>query len=161
MVRTRFERLKSRIIIDLLGYIPNDQKFLLEEIRSLQSEGFNLIYNEGFIEPDEFDERLRSCDVILGNLKVQMNVFRKYGETKETGVIFNIIKSGKPGIMPGSYPVDEDVKDACLFFSNYDQLAATIIDLASDIDKLSALKLRARQAVLRYHPESLSQLLDA
>ena len=151
--------IRQDIIIDLLGYIPADNRFLLEKIQSLNSKGFEIIYNEGFIDIAGFDDRLSRCDIILGNLKVQMNVFRKYGETKETGVIFNIIKSGKPGIMPYAYPVDEELTDICLFFKDYDDLADLMKRLSKDRNNLAAIKLKAIDVVNHYRPESLYHLL--
>ena len=151
--------IRQDIIIDLLGYIPEDNRFLLEKIEFLNSKGFEIIYNEGFIDIAGFDDRLSRCDVILGNLKVQMNVFRKYGETKETGVIFNIIKSGKPGIMPHDYPVDAELKDICLFFKDYDDLATLIMKLNADRESLKILKQKASTVVKQYQPKNLYSLL--
>ncbi len=160
-LNTQLSTIKKDITIDLLGYIPVDQRFLVEEIKSLISSGFDINYYEGFIDTSEFDRQLAMADIILGNLKVQVNVFRKYGETKETGVTFNIIKSGKPGILPDGYPVDEELKDACMFFTDYDNLGKLILKLNADRDLVDLLKKKAREIVKQYQPENLYHLLEA
>jgi len=160
-LKRNLSAIKFDITIDLLGYIPKDQRFLIDEIESLKSLGFAIIYNEAFISTEEFDERLSHCDLILGNLKVQMNVFRKYGETKETGVTFNMIKSGKPGILPGEYPVDEELKNICLFFDGYVDLCNLIKVLVADKQTVKTLKARAKDLVKNYQPENLYKQLEA
>jgi hypothetical protein len=160
ILRSQLSTIKKDIAIDLLGYIPKDQRFVIEEIESLKSDGFEIIYNEGFIEASEFDRRLALSDMILGNLKIQVNVFRKYGETKETGVTFNIIKSGKPGFLPDGYPVDEALKDACVYFKDYSDLADQIKILNMNRENLRSLKAKAKEVAAYFEPKNLYSLLE-
>jgi hypothetical protein len=160
MFNNQLFSVKDKIILDLLGYIPEDNRFLINDINELISKGFSIDYNEGFIDSHEFDQRLSKCDIILGNLKVQMNVFRKYGETKETGILFNIIKSGKPGILPYEYPIDEELTDICLFFKNYTELGALILRMIDHPEIIANLKAKSRLAVKQYSPENLYHLLQ-
>ena len=159
MINTHFAFFKENITLDMLGYIYKDENTLREQAEALQKKGFDIIFNTGFIATDEFNTRLSMADVILGNLKVQVNAYRKYGVTKETGVIFNIIKSGKPGILPHEYTTDAELKDICLFYNNYADLLKIIEQLVAQKEKTEALKIKAQQVAGQYTPEKLYNLL--
>jgi hypothetical protein len=96
---------------------------------------------------------LRLCDVFLGNLKPRLNQQCKYGETKETGVIFNMIKAGKPGIFPDSYPIDKNLKPICLIYDK--DLHPLLSGLLKDNTKIYDLKERALEIAKLYEPANL------
>ncbi|OAQ38440.1 hypothetical protein A5893_13505 [Pedobacter psychrophilus] len=149
--------LKGKIAIDLLGYIPKNNQFLIPLIKELEILGIQFFYQANFLKADEFELRLNTCDIILGNLKVNLNNQSKYGETKETGVIFNMIKAAKPGIFPSDYIVPEDLKEICL---NYDEDIYPILkNLIEDNSLVKDLKEKAKLAVKAYEPENLYQKL--
>ena len=144
---------KGKLIIDLLGFIPDSNKYLIPKIKRLNAAGVEVIFNEEFISKDIFKKRVFSADIILGNLKVNLNSQSKYGETKETGVIFNLIKAAKPGIFPADYPIPTDLKSSCISYQ--DDLYPVIFDLIQDQKKLNQLKESAKIAVQNYKPQNL------
>lgn len=149
--------LKDKICIDLLGYIPKTEKHLMTSILKLKNLGMEIIYNEKFIAKEEYQTRLNLCDIILGNLRVNLNIQSKYGETKETGVIFNMIKSAKPGIFPSAYLIPKNLQKICLTYT--DNLGEIIRDLITNSTKLEQLKQEAKKAVIEYEPKNLYQTL--
>nr|MBC7614002.1 hypothetical protein [Pseudopedobacter sp.] len=150
---------KGKLTIDLLGFIPDSGKYLIPKIKQLNEAGIDVIFNEEFISKDVFQKRLFSSDIILGNLKVNINSQSKYGETKETGVIFNLIKAAKPGIFPVGYPIPTDLKSSCISYQN--DLYPVIFDLIQDQNKLNKLKESAKIAVQNYEPQNLfAQLVN-
>ncbi|MBU0697709.1 MAG: hypothetical protein KKE39_14465 [Bacteroidetes bacterium] len=144
---------KGKLTIDLLGFIPDSGKHLISKIKQLNEAGIEVIFNEEFISKDVFQKRLFSSDIILGNLKVNLNSQSKYGETKETGVIFNLIKAAKPGIFPADYPIPKDLSSICISYQ--DDLYPVIFDLIQDKKKLDKLKESAKIVVQNYEPQNL------
>ena len=148
---------KEHLIVDLLGYIPKSERHLTLSISKLQNLGLEIIFNQDFIDQEEYQDRLNLCDIILGNLKVSLNNQSKYGETKETGVIFNMIKAAKPGIFPSSYPIPKNLQKVCLVYTN--DLETVIKDLIEDKNKLKELKEAAKIVAKEYEPKNLYSVL--
>lgn len=157
LLEDQFLDLKDKICIDLLGYIPKSEKYLMTSIVKLNNLGIEIIYSESFIATEEYQNRLNLCDIILGNLKVSLNIQSKYGETKETGVIFNMIKSAKPGIFPSTYLIPKNLQKICLTYT--DNLGEIIKDLIINNTKLEQLKQEAEKAVRAYEPKNLYSTL--
>ena len=92
-----------------------------------------------------------------GNLKVNINSQSKYGETKETGVIFNMIKAAKPGVFPSSYQPLKELENACLFYN--DNLFETLQILVLNPSIINNLKNNIKEAVKEFEPLNLYQKL--
>lgn len=144
---------KEKLTVDLLGFVPDTGKYLISKIKQLNKVGIEVLSNEEFISKDVYQKRLLSSDIILGNLKVNLNSQSKYGETKETGVIFNLIKAAKPGIFPSDYPIPKELKSICI--SYHDDLYPVIFELIQDKNKLLSLKTEAKVLVKEFEPQSL------
>lgn len=151
--------IRNNIILDILGYIPQTDRYLVPIIDQLIQMGAQIIYDLDFIDTADFNIRLSKADLILGNIKTQLDPFQKYGVTKETGVTFNIIRAGKPGILPSDYPVDPELKDICLSFNNYDHLAKLLKQLIANKTYVLQLKQLAAQKVKYYLPQNLYKIL--
>lgn len=147
----------ERVSVDFLGYISKDNQEILKHILALEANGLTVFYNQGFINHTQFDERLQACDIILGNLKVNINSQSKYGETKETGVIFNMIKAAKPGVFPSSYQPLKELENACLFYN--DNLFETLQILVLNPSIINNLKNNIKEAVKEFEPLNLYQKL--
>ncbi|MFC5284577.1 hypothetical protein [Pedobacter alpinus] len=143
----------NQICFDLLGYIPKTETTIIPQIKELEKLGIQIIYNQNFIDDKEYNERLQLCDVILGNLQASLNHQSKYGETKETGVVFNMIKAAKPGIFPNFYPVEEILKPICLLYSS--DLEQLLLGLIKDNTQLHTLKQKAIEISKFYEPQYL------
>lgn len=157
VLKQNISYLKDKIAIDLLGYIPKTNQFLVPIIKQLESLGIQLFYQTSFLKADEYEQRLNTCDIILGNLKVNLNNQSKYGETKETGVVFNMIKAAKPGIFPIGYSTPSHLKSICL---NYEEDVFPVLKNLIDTPSLvKDLKEKAKLVVKAYEPENLYQKL--
>ena len=153
------ELFKEKMSIDLLGFIPESDRHLLTKVKDLQSLGIDISYNLGFITSAEFDIRLAQADIVLGNLRSAINLYQRYGETKETGVIFNMIKAGKPGLLPSGYPVDDSLKDMVIPFSDYNHLLDILRMVVANSIDLNAFKAKALETAKYYQPSYLYQSL--
>lgn len=159
MIKKHLHFFKEHITLDILGYIPTDERQFIGKFNEVKQLGVDVIYSIDFIDTKEYDSRLSKADLILGNLKVQVDPHRRYGDTKETGVIFNVIKAGKPALLPAEYPVDDVLQEICLFFNDYEDLYQQITTLANNNAHINGLKHKAKNIVKYYTPQNLYHLL--
>jgi hypothetical protein len=161
ILQSNAEKLKGKLTVDLLGYIPQEELHLLDTIKSLQAKGIDMIYYLEFVFGEKYDQPLSQADIVLGNLRVDKNSVQKYGQTKESGTVYNMVRGAKPGLLPKVYPVDEEFHNSSIFFEDYDDLGEIILHLVSDPGKIDSLKRQAKITSEQFSPESLYQLLMA
>jgi hypothetical protein len=128
----------SSLEIDLLGYVPKDQKENLILIQMLSKGGMKVFYQKSFLKVSDFEKKLYDADVLVNNLNVNVREGTVYGLTKESGIIFNLIRSGIPAIIPNEYEVDPIFKDAVIKYRDMQELKNIIdslIDGKLDLDK--------------------------
>lgn len=148
---------KDKIELDLLGYLdPNENTLqIVEKIDSLIEKGYTLFYYRNFISPVTFDHLLSKSTVVLGNINVNLDRYSKYGRTKDTGVIYTMIKAGKPGILPKDYLLIDDLKSSTLFYDNYKILEEILKKIINEKDVLKLLKNNAIKNSEKYLPENI------
>ena len=155
------EKLKGKLTVDLLGYIPEEELHLVETIKTLQSSGIDMVYYLEFVFGEKYDRPLSQADIILGNLRVEKNSAQKYGQTKESGTVYNMVRGAKPGLLPQNYPLDEEFHASSLLFKDYDDMGEIIVQLVSDSAKIDFLKQQAKNNSEQFSPVSLYRLLTA
>jgi hypothetical protein len=157
----RLEKLKGKILFDFLGYIPDREKTEMEaEIKKVQEAGIDILYYPGFVFGQQYDDLLSKSDILLNNQKVEKNTSEKYGVTKESGMIFNMLRGAKPGIIPSAYQVNEEYKPSTLFFDDYEHLGDMMVDLVENPAKIKGMKDYAIQLSEQYLPQNLYKRLN-
>ena len=156
------ESLKDRIDLYLLGYVTDrEQEEMGSAIQKLIDAGYKVIYHDNFVYGEEFDRAIASCDILLNNQFISKNSTEVYGKTKESGMIFNMLRAAKPGLLPKEYNVSAEFNDCTLFFESYPQLVEIIKQLVKDPAKLEQLKTSAQKLSVSYLPENLYSRLVA
>lgn len=154
------DRLCDRIYLHLLGYITDREKEEMESaISELASSGYKIYYHKTFVYGKEFDDALENCDLLLNNQFISKNNTEVYGQTKESGMIFNMLRAAKPGLLPQQYNVSPEFHNSTLFFDNYEHLVEIIEELSANPERLNQLKLLAKKLSVCYSPESLYERL--
>jgi len=154
------DSLRDRIYLHLLGYVTEREKEKMESaISDLVSSGYKVYYHESFVYGKEFDEALASCDLLLNNQFISKNNTEVYGQTKESGMIFNMLRAAKPGLLPRQYKVSSEFHNSALFFDDYEHLVKILEKLSSDPQLLNQLKTFAEELSFSYLPANLYQRL--
>jgi hypothetical protein len=136
----------GKIELDLLGGIVPEEEGdeIIKQAERLTRNGLKVyFYKKSLVPIDEFDEQLTKADVILGNMNVIVNKYSKYGQTKETGTTFTMVRTAKPGILPANYALIDELHSSTLVFNDYPHLDNILKDLIINKDKLSLLKSEA------------------
>lgn len=155
------EQLKGKLTVDLLGFIPKEELHLIDTIKTLQEYDIDMVYYLEFVFGEKYDRPLSKADIILGNLRVEKNSTQKYGQTKESGTVYNMVRGAKPGLLPQYYPLDKEFHASSLLFKDYDDLGKIILQLVNDSAKIDFLKQQAKINSELFSPASLCQLLMA
>ncbi len=94
-------------------------------------------------------------------MNVKLNKYSIYGKTKETGIPFAMIKAGKPGILPDTYPVPEELSTSTLLYHDFHDLGKILARLVSDRQIIEDLKIKALENSKKFSPELIyNQILE-
>ncbi len=150
------ETLSDRIYLYLLGYITDREKAEMSTaIANLVDSGYQVRYHDSFVYGEEFDQAIANCDLLLNNQFISRNSTEVYGKTKESGMIFNMLRAAKPGLLPKEYNVASEFQDSSLFFESYPHLIEIIHQILDDSQKLQQLKISAQKLSAVYSADSL------
>ena len=148
--------LSGRICLHLLGYVTDREK---EEMGSAIAKtiesGYEVYYHDSFVYGEEFDRAIADCDLLLNNQFISKNSTEVYGKTKESGMIFNMLRAAKPGLLPREYNVSSEFHDCTLFFDSYPHLIEILQEVLDNPEKLAHLKSAAQKLSTSYLPENL------
>jgi hypothetical protein len=153
---------RNTIELDLLGGIAYNigGDKIIQEADRLIKKGLKINYYPVSLVPlKEFDEQLSKADIIVGNMNVEINKFSTYGKTKDSGIIFTMIRVAKPGMLPGNYALIDELKTSSLIFADYREFARQVKRLVSEPEFLKNLTLAAEKNSLHFEPSKLLKSL--
>ena len=155
-LQEKAEALSDRLELYLLGYVTErEQPAMTDAIADLQNSGYKVLYHDSFVYGEEFDRAIASCDLLLNNQFISKNSTEVYGKTKESGMIFNMLRAAKPGLLPKEYNVSSEFSDCTLFFDSYPHLVDLIKEIINDPQRLQQLKAAAKKLSVSYLPKNL------
>ena len=156
VLKQNAEALRDRIELYLLGYVTDrEQKEMGAAIQDLIDTGYQVRYHDSFVYGEEFDRAIANCDLLLNNQFISKNSTEVYGKTKESGMIFNMLRAAKPGLLPKEYNVSSEFHDCTLFFESYPHLVDLIKQIVQKPQLLAQLKTAAQNLSLSYLPDNL------
>jgi hypothetical protein len=157
------EQLKGKVEWDFLGGIAKSEngQAVVTRAEALIKKGFSInIYDKPSVGLQEFDDNLSKADIVLGNLHLQQGLNLVYGKTKESGLIFTMIKAAKPGLVPSEYPLEETLKSSVLTFDKYEELPQLLLNLCQNKSVFQNLKQEALKNANKYTPLSIFTNLE-
>jgi hypothetical protein len=147
---------RSVVQIECLGKFDHNHiqtAEISELIEHCRAKGLQIVTHEAFIPVRDYDEALMQCDLILANI----NQTGSYGENKDTGGIFMMIKAGKPGLIPANYPIQPEIRDMMLIYNSYPALGECLLQLHRNRPALDRLKQTADGCTQYFAPEKVYQ----
>ena len=97
----------------------------------LQSSQFEFIYFRKYVKQEVFSNYLKNTDFLILPIKqnTRFTIFReKYGLTKISGNIDDVIINKKPGLITANYPLEDELQNILEPFHDKDELTEKIID---------------------------------
>ncbi len=159
ILETILPDIKDKLIFDLLGFIEKSEPYLLKKIQELEQKGLEILYSTEFIDAVRFDTALDEADILLNNQVVTVSHTGQYGMTKDSGLLYNIVRGGKPAIFPTSYAVDQEFEDVLMYYSNAEELKNILLQIANKNVCLKKYQDNAQQLSQNFTPQSLYKKL--
>jgi glycosyltransferase involved in cell wall biosynthesis len=135
---------------NVIGYLGEP---IWERAKRLQKQGLDI---QQFYDPASnkvFDEQMKRCDLIFLPLNVNTKfegIPEIYGTTKVTGVIYDMMRFCKPGIVPAAMVIPPTMSTSILSYQNKNELVNMILSLANNKTKLEELKTAAEKNSFYY-----------
>ena len=152
-------QIKGKLVFDFLGFVEKRELNLLHKLQELEAHGLDVLYSATFVDAVTFDESLDKADILLNNQKVNVSHTGKYGVTKESGLLFNIVRGAKPAIFPAAYAVDKEFEDVLMYYQSDKELTDILLGLANGTLPIDSYKTKAEQIAVNYTPKSLYKRL--
>ncbi|MFT7589453.1 MAG: hypothetical protein ACI959_001671, partial [Limisphaerales bacterium] len=83
---------------------------IINELEGLRSENFDLVTYDKFVPEEEFERVMKETNFLIIPCldQTRYHIYtEEYGKTKISGNIYDMIRFGKPALIPESYPVEE------------------------------------------------------
>jgi hypothetical protein len=153
---------KETIELDLLGafHAKEGSEKVKVRVNQLIHKGFHIYSYNHWLEMDFYNAQLGKADIILGNMHLQQSRLGRYGTTKETGILFTMIKAGKPGLLLAGYPPESPLKSSVLTFQNYEEVAKILLEYSKKPHLLKDLKQKAKENAIYYHPNQIYNRIE-
>ncbi len=153
--------LKDAFDWDFLGKVSTAEggQDVVERAKPLIDKGYVIRTYPDFLSMKAFDDKLSRADIVFGNFILQQGATSHYGKSKESGVIFTMIKAAKIGIVPADYPLEPALKSSVLTFKSYAEAIKILLELRQNKAELNRLKNEALINSKKYTPLSILQKL--
>lgn len=144
-----FDKYKNKIIIDFLGMpIGQTGKNIIEKCKKLKNKGYNIIFSEGFVPEEEYNQRLIQSDIIFSPLRVvnkrDTGITETYGLTEGSALPFEAIQYTKPLIIPKDFKIIDELKTSTLTYKTQKDLEEIFSELITNKEILNKLKIKAK-----------------
>ncbi len=151
--------IKGKLVFDFLGFVEKRELHLLHKLQNLERMGLDVLYSAQFVDAVTFDLSLNKADILLNNQKVTVSHTGKYGLTKESGLLFNIVRGAKPAIFPTAYVVDAEFEDVLMYYNSDTELTNLLMGLANGTISIEPYKTKVAALALNYTPKNLYKRL--
>ena len=152
-------QITGKLVFDFLGFVEKRELNLLHKLQELEAKGLDVLYSATFVDAATFDNSLHKADILLNNQKVTVSHTGKYGLTKESGLLFNIVRGAKPAIFPAAYVVDKEFENALMYYQSDKELTDILLNLANGLMSIDKYKTKAEEIALDYTPKNLYKRL--
>jgi hypothetical protein len=112
-------------------------------------------------DPKHFEHEISDATVILAPINIHTSfagIEETYGVSKESGVIFDVVRYAMPAILPKSLHVPADISNAILRYNTADELKVQIVSL-TEHSTLEKLKEKAVTVSQNYSIDAVSKKL--
>lgn len=152
-------KLNPNIEYVFLGKVKTKQgEEIYNKIKELKNNGCNVkqLYDEK--SNTLFDSEMRSCDIVFMPVNISFKyegIPETYGQTKVTGVLYDMMRFQKPGIIPDEYAVPPTMKSSIITYSSENDFITQILDLEKNREKLNQLINNAKENSEYYSADSI------
>lgn len=132
---------------------------IIEDCKKLRTAGFDIEWFDRYITPEEFEQQMASADLLFAPIHIYTHyrgVNETYGQSKETGAVFDLIRYAKPGVFPKELHITEALAGSVVRYSGIEELSS-IFTRFTNREYLGRLSGKAVIASEKYLPEVVSK----
>jgi len=131
---------------------------LLKKIETLKEKGYLL--NHYYSDDDNvlFEKKMTECDIILSPINVNTSyegIKEIYGQTKATGVVFDMMRFEKPGILPIHLKTSSTMESSIIKYENKNDLINILTKLVNDSSYLQELTNHSIKNAIYYNKDNV------
>jgi hypothetical protein len=155
----KISKINPEIKFVFLGKILSAEgEKIFNQISILKSKGCNVEHKYDPTTNKIFDDELNNCDIVFMPVKIHFKyegIPEIYGQTKVTGVIYDMMRFQKPGIIPIEHVVPTTMESSILTYFNEEDFINQVLGLDKSKEKLNQLINKAKENSEYYSIESI------
>ena len=159
-----FSKYEKQVSLSLLGKpIGQYGSRIVAHMKSFAEQGYNVFFSDTFLEPEEFNTKLKGSDVVISPIRhtyKSIALEETYSHTKGSGAFADFVRFGKPTIVPGFYNIADEIKGSFIRYHNSNHLYDLLTDLIENPEKLLNWKSRAGEEASIFNLENLRKKFD-
>lgn len=132
---------------------------IIEKCKKIENEGFDVKYFDDYVKQEDFEVFMNMSDVVLAPISINTSyggIEEKYGQSKETGAVFDIIRYVKPGIIPKELTTSKDIESACLLYTGKEELSNALKKI-NDKNVIRQLRFNALRVSENYYYKNVAR----
>jgi hypothetical protein len=140
------------------GIVSSEGNKIFQLINKLINKGCNIEHKFNPNSNQIFDHEMSICDVVFMPVNINFKyegITEIYGRTKVTGVLYDMMRFQKPGIIPTEHVVPPTMKSSIITYSTEQDFITTILDLENNKPQLSQLIKNASENAEYYSKKSI------
>lgn len=155
--------LKKTIMLNFLGKTKGSYgDRIVRRFSRLDTPEFKFKYHRNRIPHQIYTEEMKNTDILLAPILLDTRYkiyYEKYGYSKLAAVESDIVRYGKPAILPAGYPIEPRLRPLIDTFSSEDELAQLILDYANK-DLLEEKQERIRPTLSPFGQKYIIDQID-
>lgn len=131
---------------------------LLKKMELLKEKGCLVSHYYSDEDNSLFEKKMTECDIILSPINVKTNyegIQEIYGQTKATGVVFDLMRFEKPGILPIDLKTSSNMNSSIIKYESKKNLIDILSRLIKDSAYLQDLTYKATKNAVYYNKDNL------
>jgi len=157
------KKLKKELTLCFLGNSNSDYgNKIIRQFNTLQNNKFKTIFFRNRIPQEKFKKYMQNTNIMLTSMRIETKYKiynEKYGLTKKAGIESDMVRYGKPAILPSAYNPTENLKPVCLFYTDAKELEKILLSIINHklLDKLNKKSVKIFSD---YTPDKMLQMTN-
>lgn len=155
--QTNSNNIRYKFLGEIIGPIG---EILYNKMKKIQNKNIDIIH---LFSPESnalFDSEMSKCDIVFLPLNVKTKyegITEIYGLTKVTGVLYDMMRFQKPGIIPDEMIIPPNISSSIIKYKSEDELISIILNLVNDKNTLKHLQQNAKSNSDYYTKEKIRE----
>lgn len=142
------------------GVVGSEGEQVFQHINDLINKGCNIEHKFNPNSNQLFENEMSTCDVVFMPVKINFKyegINEIYGKTKVTGVLYDMMRFQKPGIIPKEHVIPPTITTSIITYTNEEDLIEKILTLENNKELLAKYLTYAKSNSEHYSTSSIKK----